>query len=101
MSEDEIIDWVKEEEAILRSIEWNLIEGIWEFNENNRVSTYVSSLKGIYHASTPQEEETESHIDGLHDAELEYCGSSHLVPSIDCKNVDRDSDFDIIKIKQG
>ena len=58
MSEDEIIAWGKEEEAILRSNEWNLIGGIRKFNEDNRVSTDVSSLKGIYDASIPQEEET-------------------------------------------
>ena len=28
-------------------------------------------------------------------------GSSHLVPLIDCTKVDGDSDFDIIKKKQG
>ena len=55
MSEDEIIAWGKEEEAILRSNEWNLIGGIRQFNEDNRVSTYVYSLKGIYDASIPQE----------------------------------------------
>ena len=54
MSEDEIIAWVKEEEAILRSNEWNLIGGIWQFNEDNRVSTDVSSLKGIHDESIPQ-----------------------------------------------
>ena len=55
MSEDDIIAWVKEEEEIMRSNECNLIGGIWQFNENNRVSTYVSSLKGIYDASIPKE----------------------------------------------
>ena len=58
MSEDEIIAWGKEEEEILRSDEWNLIVGIRKFNEDNRFSTNVSSLKVIYDASTPQEEET-------------------------------------------
>ena len=57
MSEDEIIAWGKEEEAILRSNEWNLIGGIRKFNEDNRFSTDVSSLKGIYDAIFPQEEE--------------------------------------------
>ena len=47
MSEDKITAWGKEEEAILRSNEWNLIGGIWKFNEDNRVLTDVSSLKGI------------------------------------------------------
>ena len=56
MSEDKIIYWGKEEEAILRSNDWNLIGGIWQFNEDNIVSTDVSSLKGIYDASIPQEE---------------------------------------------
>ena len=42
MSEDEIIAWGKEEEEIMRSNEWNLIGGIWQFNEDNRVSTDVS-----------------------------------------------------------
>ena len=54
MSEDKIITWGKEEEEILRSNEWNLIVGIRKFNEDNRVSTYVSSLKGIYDEITPQ-----------------------------------------------
>ena len=53
MSEDEIIACGKEEEEILRSNEWNLIGGIRKFNKENRVSTYVSYLKGIYNASTP------------------------------------------------
>ena len=101
MSEDEIIAWGKEEEAIMRSNERNLIGGIWQFNEENRVSTDVPSLKGIYDASIPQEEETESHVDDVHSANMKYSGSSHLVPLIYCTNVDGDSDFDIIKIKQG
>ena len=42
MGEDEIIAWVKEEEAIMISNEWNLIAGIQQFNEDNRVSTDVS-----------------------------------------------------------
>ena len=54
MSEDEIISWGKEEEATLRSNEWNSFGGIWQFNEDNRVSTYLSSLKGIYDAIIPQ-----------------------------------------------
>ena len=58
MSKDEIITWRKEEEAILRSNEWNFNGGIRKFNEDNRVSTYVSSLKGIYDESIPQEEDT-------------------------------------------
>ena len=56
MSENEIIAWGKEEEAILRSNEWNLIGGFQKFNEENRVSTDVTSLKVIYDASIPQEE---------------------------------------------
>ena len=56
MIEDEIIAWVKGEETIMRSNEWNLIGGIQKFNEDNIVSTYVSSLKGIYDASITQEE---------------------------------------------
>ena len=55
MSEDEIIAWEKEEEEIMRSNEWNLIAGIRKLNKNNRLSTYVSSLKGIYDASILQE----------------------------------------------
>ena len=58
MSKDDIIAWVKEEEAIIRSNEWNSIGGFRKFNEDNRVSTDVTSLKGIYDASIPQEEET-------------------------------------------
>ena len=58
MGKDEIIAWGKEEEAILISKEWNLIGGIWKFNEYNRVLTDVSSLKRINDASIPQEEET-------------------------------------------
>ena len=58
MSKDDIIAWVKEEGAILRNNEWNLIGGIRQFNEEDRVSIDVSSLKGIYDASIPQEEET-------------------------------------------
>ena len=54
MSQDEIIDWGKEEESILRSNAWNLIGGIQKFNEDNRVLTDVSYLKGIYDASIPQ-----------------------------------------------
>ena len=68
MSEDEIIAWWKEEEAILRSNEWNLIGWIRKFNEGNRVSTDVSSLEDLYDASIPQEEETESQVDGVHSA---------------------------------
>ena len=55
MSEDYIIPWVKSEEAILRSNEWNFIGGIQQFNEDNRVSTDVFFLMGIYDASIPQE----------------------------------------------
>ena len=54
MSEDEIIAWGKEEEAILKSNEWNFIGGVHQFNEENRVSTDVTSLKGIYDASITQ-----------------------------------------------
>ena len=57
MSEYDIIAWGKEEEAILRSNACNLIGGVQQFNEEDRVSTNVTSLKGIYDASTPQEEE--------------------------------------------
>ena len=56
MSEDYIIAWVKEEEAILRSNGWDFIGGGRKFNEYNRVSTDVFSLKGIYDAIIPQEE---------------------------------------------
>ena len=99
MSEDEITAWIKEEEAILRSNEWNLIGIICQFNEGNRVSTDVSSLKGIYDEINPQEEETESHIDGVNYADMKDSGSSHLVPLIDCTKVDGDSYFDIEKNK--
>ena len=88
MSENYIIAWGKEEEAILRSNEWNLIGGFQKFNEENRVSTDVTSLKVIYDASIPQEEETESHVDGVHSADMKYSGSTHLVPLIDCTKVD-------------
>ena len=44
--------------------------GIRRFIEDNRVSTNVSSLKGTYDASTPQEEEIESHVDGVNSAEI-------------------------------
>ena len=54
-SKDEIIAWGKEEEAILRSDEWNYIRGIRKFNEDNRFLKDVSSLKGIPDASIPQE----------------------------------------------
>ena len=77
-----------------------MIGGVQQFNEDNRVSTDVTSLKGIYDASIPQEEETEAHVDGVHSAEMKYIGSSHLVPLRDCTKVDENSDFDIIKIKQ-
>ena len=92
MSEDDIIDWGKEEEAILRSNEWNLIGGIRKFNEDNKVLTDVSSLKGIYDVSIPQEEETKSHVDGVHSADMKDSGSSHLVPLIDCTKIDGHSD---------
>ena len=55
MREDEIIALGKEEEATMRINEWNLIGGIRKSNEDNRVSTDVSSLKGIYDASIHQE----------------------------------------------
>ena len=58
MSEDDIIAWGKEEEAILRSNEWNLIGGVQQFNEYNRVLTDVTSLKGLYDASNPLKQET-------------------------------------------
>ena len=58
MSEDEIFAWVKEQETILRINEWNLIGGVQQFNEYNRVLTDVTSLKGLYDASTPLEQET-------------------------------------------
>ena len=54
MSKDEIISWGKEVEAIMRSNEWNLIWGFQQFNEDNRVSTDVTFLKGIYDASITQ-----------------------------------------------
>ena len=54
MSEDEIITWGKKKEEIMRSNEWNLIGGIWQFNKDNRVSKDVSSLKGIFDAIIPQ-----------------------------------------------
>ena len=58
MSKDAIIAWVKEEEEILRINEGHMIGGIRKFNEDNRVLIDVSSLNGIYDASTPQEEKT-------------------------------------------
>ena len=76
-----------------------MIGEIRQLNEDNRVLTNVSSLKGIYDASTPQEEETESHVDGVHYAEMKDSGSSHLVTLIDFTKLDGDSDFDIIKNK--
>ena len=63
------------------------------------MSTDVTSLNGIYDASIPQVEETESNVDGVHSAEMKYSGSSHLVSLIDCIKVDEGSDFDIIKNK--
>ena len=48
ISKDEIIAWGKEEEATMKKNEWNLIERIRKLNEENRVSTDVSSLKGMY-----------------------------------------------------
>ena len=80
MREDDIIDWGKEEEAIMRSNEWNFIGGVQQYNEENRVLTDVTSLKFIYDASIPQEEETESHVDGVHSAHMKDSGSPHLVP---------------------
>ena len=53
-----IIAWRKEEEAILRCNEWNLIGGIRKIKKDKIVSTDVSSLKCIYDASIPQEDET-------------------------------------------
>ena len=75
--------------------------GIRKFNEDNRVSIDVSSLKGVYDASIPPEEETESHVDGVPYAEMKDSGSLHIVPLIYFTKVDGDSDFEIIKIKQG
>ena len=73
--------------------------GVQQFNEENILSTDVNYLKGIYDASIPQEEETESHVDGVYPAEIKDSGSLHLVPLIYCTKVDKDSDFDIIKNK--
>ena len=73
--------------------------GVQQFNEENIVSTDVNYLKGIYDASIPQEEETESHVDGLHSAETRDSGSSHLVTIIYCTKVDEDSYLDIINNK--
>ena len=101
MIKDDIIAWGKEEEATLRSNEWNFIGGVQQFNEENIVSTDVTSLKGIYDASISQEEKTESYVDGVHFAEIKDSGSPHLVPLIDWKKVHENSYFDIIKIKQG
>ena len=61
----------------------------------------VTVLKVVYYASIPQEEETESHVDVVHYAEMKDSGSLHLVHLIDCSKVDEDSYFDIIKINQG
>ena len=47
MSKYDIIAWGKEEEAILRINECNLIGGIWQLKENYRFSIDVSSLKVI------------------------------------------------------
>ena len=99
MNEDEIIAWVKEEESILRSNEWNFIGGVQQFNEGNRVSTYVTSLKGIYDSINPQYEDTESNVDGVYSVEMKYSESLHLVPLIDFTKVDGGSDFDIITNK--
>ena len=74
-----------------------MIGGIHQFNEDDRLLTYVTSLKGIYDASIPQKEETESHVNGVHSMEMKDSGSLHLVPLIDCTKVDEDSDFDTIK----
>ena len=41
MSEDDIIAWVKEEEAIMRSSEWNFIGGIRKFNEDKCQQMYL------------------------------------------------------------
>ena len=78
-----------------------MIEGIRKFNEYNRASIDASYLKGVYDASITQEEETESHIDGVNFTEMKDSGYLHLVPLIDCTKVDGDSDFDIIKNKSG
>ena len=40
----------------MRSNDWDFIGGVQQFNEDNRVLTDVTSLKGIYDASIPQEE---------------------------------------------
>ena len=71
--------------------------GVQKFNAENRMSKDATSLTGIYDASISQEEETESHVDGVHYADVKYSGSSHIVDLIDFTKVDRDSDFDIIK----
>ena len=73
--------------------------GVQQFNEENRVSTDVTSLKGLYDASIPQEEETESHVDYVHSTEMKDSGSPHLLPIMGCTKVDEDSYFDIIKYK--
>ena len=89
----------KEEETILISNECNLIARIRKFNEDNRVLTDVSYSKGIHDSSIPQEEETESHIDGVHSSDMKDSLSSHMVPLIDCTKVEEDSDFDMKKNK--
>ena len=61
--------------------------------------TDVTSLKVVYDASIPQEEETESHVDGVNSAEMKDRGSLYLLPLLDCTKLDEDSYFDIIKIK--
>ena len=76
-----------------------MIGGVQQFNEDNRVSTDVTSLKVVYDASISQEEESQSYVDGVHSADMKDSGSSHLVPLIDCTKVDEDSDFDIITNK--
>ena len=64
-----------------------------QLDEEKRVLTDVTSLKDIFNAGIPQEEETESHVDGVHYAEMKDS------PLIDCTEVDGDSDFDIINNK--
>ena len=76
-----------------------MIEGIRKFNYDNRASTYISSLKGIYNAIITQEEETESHVNGVHFSGMKDNGYLHLMPLIDCTKVDEESDFDIMKNK--
>ena len=76
-----------------------MIGGSQKSKEENRVPIDVTSLKGVYNASIPQEEETESHVYGVHYADMRDIGYPHLLPLIDCKRIDEDSYFYIIKNK--